>query len=265
MGRRRRRDETAVSLFPFLSVLACVIGTLTLLLSALAVGHMGGESVEQVWLAERLRTAEISLAGGTVRLEELQAEVALQTEAAREEEELGRRLMGLGLEIDISLEDLERWLHLQTQSTEMDKRQSQLKTEILALARAREKKKADLKKRESLQVGAPIIIDPSGLGRDQRPYFVLCTADYVEILDRRGETYGRFPKDQLEFDPKFEKFLRRAGKISDALVIFLIRPEGVGTHDVASRVADQLGVRNAKLPLPGAGEIDFSMLRKANP
>jgi hypothetical protein len=147
----------------------------------------------------------------------------------------------------------------------MDKRQSELETEIRALARAREKKTAELKKRESLQVGAPIIIDPSGLGRDQRPYFLLCTADYVEQIDSRGETYRRFPKDQLEFDPKFEKFLRRAGKISDALVIFLIRPEGVGTHDVASRVADQLGVRNAKLPLPGTGEIDFSMLRKADP
>jgi len=255
----------AVSLFPFLSVLACVIGTLTLLLSALAVGHMGGESVEQVWLGERLRTAEISLAGGTARLEELEAQLALQTEALREEEELGRRLAGLGLEVDISLEDLERWLHLQKQSSEMNKRQSQLEAEIRALSRVRDEKTAELKKRESLQVGAPIIIDPSGLGRDQRPFFVLCTADYIELIDSRGESYVRFPKDQLEFDPEYEKFLRRAGKISDALVIFLIRPEGVKTHTVASRVADQLRVRNAKLPLPGVGEIDFSMLRKANP
>ena len=34
--RRRRRGDLAVSLFPFLSVLACVIGTLTLLLAAIA-------------------------------------------------------------------------------------------------------------------------------------------------------------------------------------------------------------------------------------
>ena len=265
MARRRRRDDMAVSLFPFLSVLACVIGTLTLLLSALAVGHMGGESVEQVWLGERLRTAEISLAGGTARLEELEAQLVLQSEAVRDEQELGRRLTGLGLELDISLEDLEYWLHLQKQSSEMAQRQSRLATEIRALARTGEKKKADLKNRESLQQGAPIMIDPSGLGRDQRPYFVLCAAEYVEILNRYGESYGRFPQDQLEFDAKFEKFLRRAGKISDAIVIFLIRPEGVKTHDVASRVADQLGVRNAKLPLPGEGEIDFSMFRQVAP
>ena len=265
MARRRRRDETAVSLFPFLSVLACVIGTLTLLLSALAVGHMGGESVEQVFLAERLRASEISLAGGTAILEELEAQLALQSQALQDEEEVGRRLAGLGLELDISLEDLEQWVHLQSQLAEMDDRQGVLEDQIKALKRRTKDKQADLKKRESIQKGAPIIIDPSGMGRDQRPYFVLCTADYVEILNRGGESYGRFPTDQLEFDKLFEKFLVRAGRISDAIVIFLIRPEGVATHSLASRAADQLGVRNAKLPLPGTGEIDFSRLREGNP
>ncbi len=111
-------------------------------------------------------------------------------------------------------------------------------------------------------MGAPIIIAPGGWGLEQRPFFVLCTADYVEVLNQSGESYGRFPTDQLEFDKKFESFLRRAGRISNAIVIFLIRPEGVDTHKVASKTADQLGVRNAKLPLPGTGEIDFSRLRE---
>lgn len=265
MARRRRRDETAVSLFPFLSVLACVIGTLTLLLSALAVGHMGGESVEQVWLAERLRATEVSLAGGTAVLEELEAQLAIQSEAIEDEEELGRRLAGLGLELDISVEELDQWVHLQTELAELSDREGVLEEEIDRLQRKSQEKKADLSERESVQMGAPIIIDPSGMGRDQRPYFVLCTADYVETLDRRGESYRRYPTDQLEFDKDFERFLRRAGRISDAIVIFLIRPEGVATHSLASRAADQLGVRNAKLPLPGTGEIDFSRLREGNP
>ena len=265
MARRRRRDETAVSLFPFLSVLACVIGTLTLLLSALAVGHMGGESVEQVWLAERLRATEDSLAGGTAVLEELEAQLAIQSEALEDEAELGRRLAGLGLEMDISIEDLENWVHLQTQLAEVDDREGVLKEKVESLRRSTREKKAELSKRESVQMGAPIIIDPSGMGRDQRPYFVLCTADYVETLDRRGESYRRYPTDQLEFDKDFERFRRRAGRISDAIVIFLIRPDGVATHSLASRTADQLGVRNAKLPLPGTGEIDFSRLQETSP
>ena len=40
MATRRARGELAVSLFPFLSILACVIGTLTLLFAALAVNQV---------------------------------------------------------------------------------------------------------------------------------------------------------------------------------------------------------------------------------
>ena len=40
MARRRRKKGVSVSLFPFLSILACVIGTLTLMITALALGQM---------------------------------------------------------------------------------------------------------------------------------------------------------------------------------------------------------------------------------
>ena len=40
MGRRKKRGDPSVTLFPFLSVLACVIGVLTLMITALAIGQM---------------------------------------------------------------------------------------------------------------------------------------------------------------------------------------------------------------------------------
>ena len=40
MARRRKRSELAVSLFPFISVLSCVIGTLTLMIAAAAIGEV---------------------------------------------------------------------------------------------------------------------------------------------------------------------------------------------------------------------------------
>ena len=261
MARRRRRDDTTVSLFPFLSVLACVIGTLTLLLSALSVGHMGGASVEQVWLSERLQATAIFLAGGQAMLEELQAQLEDRSERAQRDEELGRRLEGLGLEREISLDELEHWIDLETQAASLAERQEHLEEEARRLEASVYGKASEVKKREAMQAGAPIIIDPSGIGRHQIPYLVLCTADYVELFHRYGEAYGRYPSDQLNYDHDFKRFLRRVRNISDALVIFMIRPDGIKTHTQASRIADQLGVRNAKLPLPGTGEIDFSLLR----
>ncbi|MAI79178.1 MAG: hypothetical protein CL917_09575 [Deltaproteobacteria bacterium] len=262
MARRRRRDETAVSLFPFLSVLACVIGTLTLLLSAMAVGHMGGASVEQIWLAERLQTAKMSLAGGKARLLEIEAQLEKRAEQAQRQDELGRRLEGLGLDREISLEELERLVSLQEEAADLKEQQGLLEGQVIRLAATAKSKAAEIEKKEALQAGAPIIIDPSGMSRDQIPYLVLCTAEYVELFHRYGDTAGRYPSDQLEFDRDFKRFLRRVRNISDAIVIFMIRPDGVETHTQASRIADQLNVRNAKLPLPGTGEIDFSMLRE---
>ena len=70
---RRRRNHSEVSLFPFLSVLACVIGTLILLLSAVAVGGIGERSLDQVRLSERIEAAEIFIAGGRAVLEDFDA------------------------------------------------------------------------------------------------------------------------------------------------------------------------------------------------
>ena len=50
MVRRRRSAEETVSLFPFLSILACVIGVLTLMITAMALGQMeeSGPSEEEI-------------------------------------------------------------------------------------------------------------------------------------------------------------------------------------------------------------------------
>ena len=46
MASRRTKRDFASSLFPFLSVLACVIGTLTLLIAALALGQVAEDLLD---------------------------------------------------------------------------------------------------------------------------------------------------------------------------------------------------------------------------
>ena len=59
----------------------------------------------------------------------------------------------------------------------------------------------------------------------------------------------------------YKKFLRRLRVVNRGLLVFLIRPDGVGTFNEAEAVANRLKVRNAKLPLPGDGALDFGLLR----
>jgi hypothetical protein len=52
------------------------------------------------------------------------------------------------------------------------------------------------------------------------------------------------------------------GARKEASVIFLIRRDGVSTYEQLIPVAQEAGARNGKLPVPGRGEIDFSLFSR---
>ncbi len=263
--RRRRRSEFTVSLFPFLSVLACVIGTLTLLLAAVAVGAMGKRSLEKVHLLERMRSVEMFLAGGRAHLIELEAQLVEQEERTQEEEELGRRLYGLGLSRDISLQELDALLELKKEVLELESSSRQLEEEEKSLQSAESARQSELQTRAAERLRTPIVIDPTGLGKDWRPFLVECTKDYLELYRTRGDWSIRIPADQLARNADYRKYLKRVRAIHDSLLIFLIRPGGVAVFMEAEAIAYRHQVRNAKLPLPGDGELDFKHMAGQRP
>jgi len=259
VSRRRSRDHLALSLLPFLSVLACVIGTLTLLLAALAVGSLGGAPLEQIRLAEQFESLAEFLSGGAERLELLEAQLRRSEHVANEGEELGLRLAGLGLSPDISLEDLEGLVDLTERRKEADRQRRRLGL-LLDRSEADLEERADAAaQRSSLQLRAPIVIDPTGLGPTRRPYLVECSKDYIELHRTKGDWTYRIQRHEILTSPDFPKFLRRVRAIHDSIVIFMIRPDGVQTFHEAEMLARQHNVRHAKLPLPGQGKLDFSL------
>ncbi|MDG2335706.1 MAG: hypothetical protein P8Q97_15925 [Myxococcota bacterium] len=261
--RRRHRKDTEVTLFPFLSVLACVIGTLILLLSAVAVGGIGERSLESVRLSERFEAAEMYLAGGRAILKEYEAQLRLAEIQAKENEELGQELAGLGLSPDISLDDLEARVNALEELESLAERSGKLTRQARDLEARAEKRDGELEERESERLESPILITPSGKGPDYKPFLVECTAEYLELHRTKGDFSFRIPASEIRRSPEFKKFLRRVRAISRGMVIFLIRPDGVANYIEAEEVAEQFNVRNAKLPLPGTGGLDFSQLQEA--
>lgn len=260
MSRRRRKD-TEVSLFPFLSVLACVIGTLVLLLSAVAVGGMGERSLDQVRLSERFEAAQIFIAGGSALLEEYEAQLQLREEAAKDQQKLGRQLSGLGLNPNISLDELKALVELEQEFAELREEGRRLEAQSEELAASTRRSNDKLGELGAARLRAPILIDPSGIGPNYRPYLVECTAEYLELHRTKGDFSFRIPTIEISRSPEYKKFLRRVRAISKGLVIFMIRPEGVKTFQSAEAVALQFKVRNAKLPLPGQGKLDFGLMQ----
>ncbi len=99
MSKRRKSDASqSVSLFPFLSVLACVIGTLTLMIAALALGQMDNPAVvsaEQFNLEkQRLEAEQKLIAEIEKQLQEVKADDPrrLLTRAEAEQAELTKKI-----------------------------------------------------------------------------------------------------------------------------------------------------------------------------
>jgi len=260
---RRHRKDTEVTLFPFLSVLACVIGTLILLLSAVAVGGIGERSLESVRLSERFEAAEIYLAGGRAILEEYEAQLQEVRVRAREDEELGRELAGLGLSPDISVEELKARINALAELETLADEGSTIARQSHDLKARASRRDRELEEREKQRLSGPILITPSGSGPDYTPFLVECAGDYLELHRTKGDFSFRIPASEIRRSPEFKKFLRRVRAISRGMVIFLIRPDGVSNYIEAERVAEQFRVRNAKLPLPGTGSLDFSRLQES--
>ena len=82
MASRPPKREFASSLFPFLSVLACVIGTLTLLIAALALGQVAQDLLD----ARSASAEEVDLSTERAALRQLEAQLSRDERLKQERE-----------------------------------------------------------------------------------------------------------------------------------------------------------------------------------
>jgi hypothetical protein len=265
MARRRRKQSVTVSLFPFLSILACVIGTLTLMITALALGQMDTDEVASELKLDYLKKQiERSLAD-IKRLKEELAKVESgaddlmkQLADAQVEYERLKRLRDSLLdqadkeekpEIDVPIVDAEKHKKRIAQMQEELKTQEERKQELVA----------ELNERGKPPEEAEVIIQPGGSGVDLEPTFVECAASGVVVYE--GEPW-RVRRADLAADEKFLALLDRVAAQPRASVIFLVRDDALGTYYAARSLARSHYARNGKLPVIGHGKIDLSMFNK---
>jgi len=264
MSRRRRRTDNPVSLFPFLSILACVIGTLTLLIAGLSLGAM----VVDTRGAEYAEVTE-AIAGGVLEKENLERVVVEAHEVA---EELRRASMDR-LMLDERLSAAEDFVE---QVAELTREKEEMEWDRMALEVALEETHAQIAetesemeaRREILKSDPEIrIIGPPAEegGRRLRPRFVECRQRSIVLnaggveADQRTVFAHNLPED-----PAYQKFLRQVKRQASSgwIVVFLIRPGGVSTFDAAYYGgALRNGVRSGYLPVPGNGALDLSLFQ----
>jgi len=276
MAKRRQSGEGEVSLFPFLSILACLIGALVLLIVVLVLAQMGkaeGRSAEEIQRAqdfikmkkeiEERKELDVVLKEKLALLEKQQAAI----EEKQQQFIKLRKLMSTSKDIQeanlkISQQMQKELDDLLLEIEGLKKQQIESKKEIeLLLAEIKKRKVPEDKKIP------PVVVQPSGSGmaEDSKVYFVEAVGGGLKILKAWGDEDYRLSAtpEVVVSDVAYNHFLTEVAKNPKSIVLFLIRDDGQGAfNNGAGRADNDYQVRVGKLPIPGRGVLDLAMFDK---
>ncbi len=251
------QGQAKVSLFPFMSVLACTIGALMMLLVAMSLSALGASDASIRAYATTKELVETDLQAIEVERERLDQAEALWSQV---DEALAAR----GLSAGISSSSIEREFELERRREAFVERLDELANEKNRLEDERDSVETTISVLESRRETLPILIDSTGLSRHFEPFFVECDAGGATAYRATDDFRYFVPREELTTSGDFGRYLQRVRVSPGALLVLLVRPDGLGTMARATRVANAAGVpRVASLPLPGTGELDWSLLRRA--
>ncbi len=259
MAKPRGGDENPVSLFPFLSILACVIGILILLITSVALSQMESDPEEE--LVARVEEYK--------ELEEKQKQIDDRIETTlpkvHELEQYKEALRKLRERLE-QLKKAQNQDHVdQLALKELSELEEELEKNLKAELQDKQKLDAALEKlreeverrRRVLDAPTVTVLPPSGKGRRSRPnpVFVEANAQGV-VLDPAGKRKV-IPRGKLSSDAEFKKVVKQVASDRNKVLVILIREDGVASYQVADREARTNGAHVAKLPVLGDGMLDL--------
>ena len=250
------RGQPKVSLFPFMSVLACTIGALMLLLVAMSLAAVGTTGAATRAYVETKRANVIDRQLLDEELQELARAEALWSQV---DEVLVARGLAAGISQSTINLEMERARHRSAVSLALE----DIEDQVRKIESERDSIETTIGVLESRRETLPILIDPTGLSRHLEPYFIECDAGGATAYRAKDDFRYFVAKDDLSSSGDFGRYLRRVRAVPGALLVLLVRPDGISTSLRTEQVARAAGIRVARLPLPGNGTLDWSLLRRA--
>lgn len=258
MARGRRSAGPEVSLFPFLSILACLIGALTMLIVAMSLMEIvQGREDESVARAEDFVALESALAQREREVLRLEEDLERTNAAAASLAKVRPKVDRLRVEVEKLEKTAAPRASLQEELAALEERMKALQDEQEAvdvdLVRGREQMGEMAKQ---LGKGDPLRILPAlNFFRKVSPTFVEVRADEV-IVHTASRSVG-IKRGALANSKDYAKVIEFVKKEEDRVIVFLIRENGRVTYNAARSVARQRGAVTSKLPLLGEGDIDL--------
>jgi hypothetical protein len=265
MARRPRDNDDDISLFPFLSIIASVIGVLTMMIATLALAQM---DTKDVALIDEYESTEKKLTDEEAAVAELQKIIddrigpdaaTLRDDLIKNEKELTQLLKELQ-EVQKQLKEQDK---VKVVIPQLDPPQRESVASMQGELKALEEELAQLEKElsereEASQTRTSIL--PSGSGVNFTPHFVECAAGSIVMHTLAPPKLIRAAN--MVNDKDFIALLETVANGVNDSVVFLIRSDGLGTYNAARKLCTDREIRNGKLPVIGDGRIDLSHFAK---
>ena len=261
MARRPPAADDDISLFPFLSIIACVIGVLTMMISTLALAQMDNKDVAKIEAYEKAQN-ELNKADEEIaRIKQLLAE-KLGPDAATVRENVVEDEQQLK-ELAKQLEDVQKRLAEQekvkivipTLDPSQRETASSMQAELTSLKEELAQMEKDLSEREAANESKVSVLPP-GSGQDFTPRFVEC-ADGA-ILLHTVDPPKLIRAANMVTDKDFLTLLGQVANSPSQSIVFLVRSDGLNTYRAAKQICTEREIRNGKIPVVGKGRIDLS-------
>ena len=259
MPRRPRTNDDDISLFPFLSIIACVIGVLTMMIATLALAQTDTPDVAKI---ENFEQDTKSLDRTKARIKQIKLEIS-DSLILREQQQKNETNKAEIAEMLAELKAIEKELADQKKvkivipkldpkaretATDMQAQHAQIEEQIAQLEQ-------DLRDRKD-RSEANVTVLPQGSGLNFKPHFVECAADsfvmHTQTPPQRIRTANAAKAKE------FIDLMQLAANGKSDSIVFLVRNDGLGTFRTLKGLCDKRSIRNGKLPVVGQGRIDLS-------
>ncbi|MFG0261489.1 MAG: hypothetical protein ACF788_03775 [Novipirellula sp. JB048] len=269
MARRPRASDDDISLFPFLSIIASVIGVLTMMIATLALAQTDTPDIAQI---EQFEQSEKELAAIEGEVEELKREIEVSDSTGlklREEKKLLEitlaeleTLLQEQEEIDKALAEQEKIEVVIPMVKEQDRETAtQMKAELEALQEELAQLEQEAAERaEASQSNVTVL--PQGSGLHFVPHFVEC-ADGAIVMHHL-QPPKRIRAAEMATDTDFIALLEKTLNGKDDTIVFLVRSDALSVFRAAKKMCDDRQIRNGKIPVVGQGRIDLSAFANPN-
>ncbi|HQZ26748.1 MAG TPA: hypothetical protein PK648_01260 [Verrucomicrobiales bacterium] len=270
MAKRANSSGGSVNLFPFLSILICIIGCLTLIIvviNLIAMGKGEGRTSEEVeraqeYLLIKKEEEEKQVAQDKLRID-IENIIQQNKDILTKRDKLVtlKSMLENQEEIDKSREELIAKFNL------LKTTNKKLVADELFLQEEIKKKEAEIAKRETPPQAAALQVRPSGSSTNTKPFFAEISDRGVYLHRSLTAEPVAIPVSSLNQSEEFINLLKAIAKEPYNRLIFLVRgsPGAVKTLNDASQIVSGFNRANGteiipgRLPLPGEGKVDLKM------